>query len=743
MTFLNSISLLLNGLTIALALSFLVITLWQDIQKQLNQLFAIFLLLVTLWNVGALLLQAMALVDARPALISFAIGLVELGFTGSSIAIYSLTAILVGIHTRRFRWLVFIGLLLVLGYQILLVVSNTSLHFQRLGGTSFIYQPQLFSVLFYLIFDTGTFYLAWRYRRKIRSNGLSIGIMVFVAGQAIGLFNPALGALSLAINLSSVAALVISFAILRREIITPLAERVAQIEAMHKVSLAITSQIGLNTVLNQIATQAVGWLDADAASIFLRTNDQLHLAAVFNLPTQYIDLWKPLEKGVAGTVIGKHKSIYVENYARDWHGEDELPLARETFGSVICVPLIYGADAIGALMVIAGQQGRLFSRDDVHLLEMLGSQAAVAIAHSKLFAEQQDLTSQVEAAHGQLETVLTSTENPVIAVDRQFRLIFVNPAAETVFSLPKNRDGAITEMLPGNIFPADQREALSHLRRNRTYAYEISLKGKVYLCHIACLGRPRIQGWVAILNDVTQLKELDRIKSEMVRMTSHDLKNPIQAAMANLELLRDDLMDIQNPEIQESVDTIDTQLNRMNRIISGILDLERVKSGAQLSEICSPEMIVSHTIEEMQHLARDNQITLQESVSPALPYFQGDPEQFERALINLVENAIKFTPRGGIVTVKAYSGDSQENIVFEVADTGIGIPSALHEQVFERFFRGRQKGVEHVSGSGLGLSLVKTIVENHHGKISLISEAGQGTTFVVSVPALSTQQMPT
>lgn len=743
MTVANSISLLLNGLTIALALSFLVITLWQDIQKQLNQLFAVFLALVTLWNVGALLLQALALVNAHVSLISFAVGLMELGFTGSSIAIYSLTAILVGIHSPRFRWLVFVGLLLVLGYQILLFTSNASIRFQRLGGTGFIYQPQFVSVLFYLFFDIGTFYLTWRYRRKIHSNSLSIGIMTFVAGQSIGLFNPALGALSIAINLSSIGALIISFAILRREIITPLAERIAQIEAMHKVSLAITSQIGLDKVLNQIATQAAGWLGADGASIFLQTNNQLQLATIHNLPPQYLELWTSLDKGIAGTVIEKHKSIYIENYARDWRGEDELPLARETFGSVICVPLIYGVDAIGALMVIGGQQGRLFNHDDVHLLEMLGSQAAVAIAHSKLFAEQQNLTEQVEAAHSQLETVLTSTENPVISVDRRFHVIFANPAAKAVFALPQNHDRAITEMLPKNIFPTAYREALTQLRHNRTYAYEISLNGKVYICHIACLGRPRIHGWVAILNDVTQLKELDRIKSEMVRMTSHDLKNPIQAAMANLELLRDDLSAIDDAEIHESVNTIDTQLNRMNRIISGILDLERVKSGAQLGEVCSPEKIITHTVEEMQHPARDQQIVLEQFISPALPSFRGDPEQFERALINLVENAIKFTPCGGTVTISAYCNAAADTIIFEVQDTGIGIPPALHEQIFERFFRGRQKGVEHVSGSGLGLSLVKTIVENHHGRISLTSEEGQGTTFIVSIPALSALKVST
>jgi signal transduction histidine kinase len=733
-SFIASITLLITGLTITLSLSFLVIALWQDIRKELNQFFAIFLMFVTLWNTGALLLQALALVDANLAVVRLAITLVELGFTGSGVAIYILTAVLVGAHTRRFRWLAFASLLLVVGYQCVLVLTNAPVYFHRLDAGLFTYQLQPLSSIFYLIFDSATFYLAWRYRRKIRSVGLTAGIMVFVTGQAFGLFNPELRALSVSINISSIAALVISFAILRREIITPLAERVVQIEAMHRVSLAITSQLALDTVLDQIASQAVGWLDADASGIFLKKGESLILATVYNLPRQFIDLSVAVGEGVAGVVASLHRSIYLESYSRDWHGIDELPLARETFGSVICVPLVYGGEAIGVLMVIAGVQGRLFSHDDVHLLELLGSQAAVAIAHSRLFADQRALTEQVEAAHSQLETVLTGTENPVIAVDRQFRVVFANPAAATAFDRNLVVGELITSILPPQALPASLRDTLSNLRRNRTHIYEISLNGRIYLCHIARLGRPRITGFVAVLNDVTQLKELDRIKSEMVRMTSHDLKNPIQAALANVDLLRDDLAGVNDHEISHALDVIEKQLERMHRIISGILDLERIKSGATLTDICRPAEIVDNTLSEMRHWADDKQIKLVSVVATDIPNFQGDVEQFSRALTNLVENGIKFTPIGGQVTIKVIARDNR--VIFEVSDSGIGIPLELHERIFERFFRGRQKGVEHVSGSGLGLSLVKTIVENHGGEIFLESTEGVGTTFYIVVPAL-------
>jgi signal transduction histidine kinase len=237
------------------------------------------------------------------------------------------------------------------------------------------------------------------------------------------------------------------------------------------------------------------------------------------------------------------------------------------------------------------------------------------------------------------------------------------------------------------------------------------------------------------LNDVTQLKELDRLKSEMVRMTSHDLKNPLQAAMANLELLEEDLADYKDAEVQTSILAIHKQLIRMNRIIGGILDLERLKSGTLAMVLCHPRQLVENTFDEMQHLAQEKQIQLQSVLPEVLPYFLADPGQFERALTNLVENAIKFTPSGGQIIVRVHATDG--NVIFEVEDNGIGVPSTLQSQVFDRFVRGAQrgqKGADHISGSGLGLSIVKTIVESHQGQVWLKSEEGLGTTFYISVP---------
>ncbi len=738
MSFFNTVSLLSNGITLALSLGFLLIVLWHDFRKELNQFFATFLFLVMLWNVGSLFTLALSITAPDSSIIKFATTLLELGFTGSCIALYAMTAILVGVHTRRFRLLAFSGLLLILIYQAILILAEAPIQFETLGDGFYKYRFQPLSAIFYLMFDGITLYLVWRYRRKVQSFGLFIGLNLFAISQSLGFLNPELKIASLSITLGGVSTLLISFSMLRREIITPLAERVSQVEAVHKVSLAITSHIALDNVLNQITVQAVNWLNADASGIFLKTNDnRLELVTVYDLPDSFLHGRLEMGEGVAGQVALTQRSIFLENYGRDWKLSPDFLLARETFGSIICVPLIYNESTIGVLIVIAGQQGRLFQRQDVQLLELLGSQAAVAIAHSRLFGEQQDLTRQVESAKNQLETVLTSTENAVIVVNRKLQLVFANPAANKLFSENSVAIGdTLPRILPKAIFPPDFRAALRELRHNQAYTYEIGITGKTFLCHVTALGQSQSSGWVAVLNDVSQLKELDRLKSEMIRMASHDLKNPLQAAMANLELLQDDLVPVDNPEIELSLTTINTQLGRMNKIINGVLDLERIKGGQLVTELCSAKDIVTSVVDDMQHQITQKHITVSVDVSAELPLFKADPDQFGQALVNLLENAVKFTHDGGQVSIQVTLENT--HLRFAIADTGIGIPLELQANVFERFWRGGQrgqKGAEYITGTGLGLSLVKSIVENHNGEIWLTSTPGIGTVFYVDIPA--------
>lgn len=728
MTELGAFTLIANGLTLALALGILLILLWHDRQKRAIQFCAVFLILVITWNIGALLVQASALINVGRVVGSFATGLMEVGFAGSGVALYVLITFLVGTHTAQFRTMAFLSLLIVAGYRGFLIVNDLTP--SAVTDTAIrIVRSDALSLVFFIIYNALTLYLIGQYRRKLRSELTFTGCIVFVIGQALAFLNPEIAIAALSTNVSAVGCLLVSLSILKQEVIAPLAERNTQVETLHKVSLAITSRLSLDMVLNEIAIQAADWLEADGVGLFLHDHDQLELVTVHNLPPEVLGHRLQAGIGMVGKAAATKKSLFVENYGRDWKADADLPLAKETFGSAICTPLVYDHQVTGVLMVVAGRQGRMFQQGDVYLLELLSAQAAVAIAHSRFFNEQKVLTRQVEEAHRQLETLLVSTENPVIAVNRQFKLIFANPAARKLFALSGVSDQqSIFELLPRGVFPPRLRDALYDVRHKKVHVYEIFFGERWFLCHLAGMGYPRSDGWVTVLNDVTELKELDRVKSEVVRMVSHDLKNPLMGAMLYLDILRES----STPMLTEPINVIEQQLERMNRIIRGVLDLEKIRNVGPGTELVEANQLVLSAVAELKRLAFDKEILLRSTLAEDALYFVGDAEQFERALVNLVENAVKFSRPGSEVVVEVRR--QGQEILFRVQDHGIGIPLALQGQVFERFFRGRQKGIEHVSGSGLGLSIVKTVVESHHGRVWLESVEEKGTTFFVTLP---------
>jgi signal transduction histidine kinase len=606
---LSAVTLLINGLTLSLSLGFLIIILWYNSSLFVNQAFGYFLVAVLLWNVGSFLYEFTSLSGDFAELSEIANVILEIGFVVSSILLYLLSTALVGLQFRYIRLITLSSVFIIVAYRILIVsVSN----FQLSDG----FHPMF--VAFYLFFDFFSAFIVWRYRRKLKSRLVIIGICVFALGQTL-LFVQAGSALSLATIVACLGILTLSFGIIKQEIITPLSKRDTQIDSIYQIGLAISRLLSLRTVLDSIADQVAEWLEADAVCICLRRGSEPVLVVMIahNLPQQYVDNEIPFGVGALGTCAEKGETIFLEDYSRDWNAVKDFPESHHNaFGSVICVPLRYGDEVIGVLQVISGRHGRLFDADDVHSLELLSSQVAIAISHSQLFEEQ---------------------------------------------------------------------------------------------------------------------KQLNRMRSELVRMASHDLKNPLMGALMHVDLLRDYDVIIQDDRTTMSVDVIEAQLNRMSRIIRGILDIEMLSASGILDEKCSPYDVIHNALVELKYFIEDRNVEVKVETEDNLPDFKASVKQFERALINLIENAVKFTVvTGGVVTIKAYLDD--KNIVFSVSDEGVGIPKSLGNEIFERFYRGGQKGVEHVTGTGLGLSIVKSIAENHKGRTYFDSVEGQGSTFYIVVP---------
>lgn len=244
---------------------------------------------------------------------------------------------------------------------------------------------------------------------------------------------------------------------------------------------------------------------------------------------------------------------------------------------------------------------------------------------------------------------------------------------------------------------------------------------------------------------LAEIQELERVKSEMIRMASHDLRGPLQRAGGFLELLAAQTRAGLTPTQGEYLDLIAEALREMGDITDDILSVERIEARHQAPHPIDWHRLIEHAATSLQHeISRKGQ-HLHVGCAPDLPAIHGDPAQVGRALCNLLDNAVKYTPDGGSISVRIQPAPAEHapGIVVEVEDTGIGIPVPQQARLFEPFYRADQDALGPVPGTGLGLSIVKAAAEQHGGRVFVDSAPGRGSTFGFYLPATRAGEPPT
>lgn len=237
-------------------------------------------------------------------------------------------------------------------------------------------------------------------------------------------------------------------------------------------------------------------------------------------------------------------------------------------------------------------------------------------------------------------------------------------------------------------------------------------------------------GVVAVLHDMTREKEVARMKSDFVSHVSHELRTPLASIKAYVEMLVDGEADDEKTR-QDFYEVIQNEANRLSRLIDDILNISRIESGmVKLNrQPTSLMVIIKQALEVIAPQVKAKRITLDEQLEPAFYQTVGDRDMLYQAVMNLLGNAIKYTPEGGRITVRTVADEPNRKVSFRVSDTGVGIPAKDLPFVFDKFFRVDANN-RMAKGTGLGLSLVKNIIENvHHGQVFVESTVGQGSTF--------------
>ncbi len=228
-----------------------------------------------------------------------------------------------------------------------------------------------------------------------------------------------------------------------------------------------------------------------------------------------------------------------------------------------------------------------------------------------------------------------------------------------------------------------------------------------------------------------RLRELDRLKDEFIATVSHELRTPLTSIIGYIELLRDESMD--GPNTGQFTEVIGRNAEQLLRLVADLLFLSRMRTGTLAIDLHATDLagLAAKAVAEMRPQARRKNVELVLSAT-AVPPFAADPVRITQLLGNLISNAVKFTGAGGRVEVSI--GAQEDGAVLAVADTGAGIPAADREKIFERFYRSATAARLVVPGTGLGLPIVKAIVEAHGGSITVDSAEGQGSTFTVHLP---------
>lgn len=349
----------------------------------------------------------------------------------------------------------------------------------------------------------------------------------------------------------------------------------------------------------------------------------------------------------------------------------------------------------------------------------------------------------IDAERQHAEAILHSISDAVLVTDSFNEMAIANEsAAETFrFELDDARHQPIDQIIndPSLLKLIRDTRDSGNLANRRHIEHTIACNGqpRTYNVTLSCVGNQQneVAGVVTILHDVTKEKEISEMKSDFVSSVSHELRTPLSSIKAYVEMLVDG--EARDEETRtEFYNIIQSESNRLSRLIDNILNISRIESGMvkiQRENISLPT-VIKEVVDVMQPQARAKDITLTVQDTPLYYQVYADKDMIYQALLNLTGNAIKYTPQGGTVGMDTVVDDHSRTVRVNVSDSGVGIPADAIPHLFEKFYRVNDHK-KIAKGTGLGLNLVKHIVETvHGGSVAVTSEVGKGSTFSISLP---------
>jgi len=350
----------------------------------------------------------------------------------------------------------------------------------------------------------------------------------------------------------------------------------------------------------------------------------------------------------------------------------------------------------------------------------------------------QQQIDMISLENQRLETILNNMSEGVLLVNGASEITYANPAAVVMLNLPDEYIGrALIEI---NRIPELQALLMAAEQTDTVAFAEIRLanltesEAEVTIVPVAAESE-----YVIVIHDVSHVRKLERIRADFVANVSHELRTPLTTIHGYAETLLNN-SSIKNKKRKEFIIKILNNSSRLTRLVSDLLELARLESGdVELTrELCHLNDFHEQILDVFEPVLEESDLVLNWNIPGDLPEISVDKQLFMQVFVNLIDNAVKYTPDGGEIDVSAEKGgtdtDIADEIVVHIKDAGIGIPLESQSRVFERFYRVDKGRARKMGGTGLGLAIAKHILLCHNGRIWLESELGQGTVFHFAIP---------
>jgi len=400
---------------------------------------------------------------------------------------------------------------------------------------------------------------------------------------------------------------------------------------------------------------------------------------------------------------------------------DELGLT-----SSIAVPLNARGRTLGALNLITADTHPPFTQADFELALELARRAAIAVDNARLYREAQRGANAAQA--------LAYVADGVVLLDPEGIVRHWNPAAASITGLSEEDalDRPVSEVVPAWDALTSHVPLVAPGAAARPVTVPLVLGGQERWVSVSGVGFAPGRR-VYALQDVTEERALEKARSDFVATASHELRTPLAAVYGAVRTLRRDDVELSDDDRTQFLEMIESEATRLARIVDQILLAGQLDADAvelELSE-CDPSDIAARVLESAQlHVPKTIQLSLDVDGSPKISC---DEHKLRQVLVNLVDNAVKYSPDGGRVELRVRNGDGSCEI--DVVDQGLGIPPSERERIFEKFYRVDPQQTHGVGGSGLGLYICRELVERMDGRLSVESEPGKGSRFRVELPA--------